>query len=187
MFELYREEYNERMSLESLSTNSENIHQTLKELFLKGEITPKDFQDKLMELDQSTPDRSHSKENLALLTDPQIVQFIEDQPEEVQKGYYQMLSFTEFHIGQAKALYEDKPEEALEYFEKSLEHDYKGYAFSENVSYKKAVIAYFNNDAESLEEYIDLDTRGNNPKILANMLKGLRERGSPNYKEDYRV
>jgi len=167
--------------------SSENIFINLKRQLLSEEISPKEFGDRLMELDQSTPDRVNAKENLKLLTDPEIIQYIENQSEEIQKGYYQMLSFTEFHIGQAKALFENNPEEALEYFEKSLEDDYKGYAFPENISYKKAVIAYFSNDVDSLESYVDLDARGNNPKILASMLKGLQERGSPNYKEDYHI
>ena len=88
------------MSLESPSDHSENIYQMLKDQLLKGELSPADFSKKLMDLDQSTPSRSHAKENLDLLTDPEIVQCMESQSEEIQKGYYQMLSFTEFHIGQ---------------------------------------------------------------------------------------
>jgi hypothetical protein len=172
---------------QQLENPSENIFTSLKRQLLSEKISSKEFRDKLMELDQSTPDRANAKENLKLLTDPEIVQYVESQSGEIQKGYYQMLSFTEFHIGQAKALYENDPMRALQYFEKSLEDDYKGYAFPENVSYKKAVIAYFNNDSDGLEKYIDVNAQGNNPKILVNMLKGLQERGSPNYKEDYHI
>jgi hypothetical protein len=175
------------MSLESISNHSENIFEDLKRQLLSEEISPKEFRDKLMELDQSTPDRSNAKENLKLLEDPEIVSFIKNQSEDIMKGYYQMLSFTELHIGQIKALYENNPEEALLYFKKSLEHENHAYAFPENIAYISAIIAYFENQPDELEKYIGNDERGNNPKILANMLNGLKERGHPNYKEDYKV
>ncbi|HRH30589.1 MAG TPA: hypothetical protein PK886_00785 [Candidatus Paceibacterota bacterium] len=167
--------------------HSENIFTSLKGQLLSGEISPKEFKDKLVEIDQSTPDRANAKENLKLLLDPEIVNFIENQSEDIQKGYYQMLSFTELHIGQIKALYENNPEEALSYFEQSIEHEYKAHAFPENIAYKSAIVAYFKNQPNELEKYIGTDERGNNPKILANMLKGLKERGYPNYKEDYKA
>lgn len=173
------------MSLENPGLNID-VYGNLKKEFLSGNIKPEELRDKLKSLDQSTPDRVFSIKNLDFLLDNDVQNFILTFSEDIIKNYYQFLSFTQLHVGQIKA-FENKNDEALIFFKESLENEYKANNFPENIAYKKAVIAYFENDINSLEENILLETRDNNQKILENMLKGLKERGYPNYKIDYRV
>ena len=140
----------------------------------------------MLELDQSTSDRQYAIQNLVLLEDPEIVSYIEKQPIDIQKGYYQLLGFTELHVAQI-TLFENGEDiqKPLEYLHKSLEHEYMANAFPENIAYKKATIAYLENNTELLEELIQKNISGNNLKIVTTMLQGLRERGYPDYKKDY--
>ena len=159
----------------------------LKENLLSGAISPKEFCDKLIELDQSTPDRMNAIENLEILNDPEIFDFVKKLEDKVIKHYYQILSFAELHVGQIKSLSENNDSEALGYFKNALLHEYQANNFQSNIDYEKGIIAYFENNPDSLSESITDSVQGNNRKILLNMLNGLKERGFPNYKEDYRV
>lgn len=173
------------MSQESINSNIENTQEQLKQQLLSGVIDVTEFKKQLIALDQSTDDRMHAIKNLEVLIDPEIISFVQNQPEEVQRGYYQTLSFTELHVGQIKALFEGRPEESLEYFKSSLDHEYKANAFPENIAYKKAIIAYFENDIPAMEQALLSDITGNNEKIVKNMLMNLKQRGSLDYKNDY--
>jgi hypothetical protein len=115
------------------------------------------------------------------MTDPDIESYIQLQSEDVQEGYLVFLSFTEFHIRQIKA-FEGDDIEALTYFKKAVEHEYK-----ESDGYGRATLAYFQNDPQKLEQLIDASIMGNNLLILQNMLKGLKERGQPDYRADYHL
>lgn len=173
------------MSLENPKLNID-IYENLKKEFLSGNIKPEELRNVLKNLDQSTPDRIFSIKNLDFLLDNDVQNFILTLSEDIIKNYYQFLSFTQLHVGQIKA-FDGNNNEALILFKESLENEYKGHSFLENISYKKATIAYFENDIDSLEKNISLESRENNNKILKNMLKGLKERGYPDYKLDYKI
>lgn len=167
----------------------QNIHQELKQKLLSGELSPLDFRNKLIELDQSTLDRKYSLENLKLLEDPEIIYFIKNQEEKIQKRYYNFLSFTEFHVGQYIARESQNQEKALEHFKKSLEAFEKG-EVDENYRqewgiYVNGTIAYFEKNIDTLKDSISLLGEKKNTQVLSRLLQGLEKRGEPNYLEDY--
>ena len=99
----------------------QDIYFNLKQKLLSRELSFLDFRNKLVELDQSTLDRKYSLQNLKLLEDPDIISFIEQQEETIQKRYYNFLSFSEFHVGQYYACEYKDQTTSLQHFKKSLE------------------------------------------------------------------
>ncbi len=172
------------MSLEIKPTNKYN---ELKMQLLSGELGPEQVRNSLIDMDQETPERDASVVNYEFLTDPDVVTFIESQPEDIQKGYYRTLSFTELHIAQREA-FNGNNEKALEILESSLEHAIKDSRFPENIEYRKGMIAYFKKDTGGMQSVLDSGyVTETNRKILKNMLNGLTTRGYVNYAEDYRI
>ena len=159
---------------------------TLKKDLLDGTISPKEARDKLITADQSTGDRKAALSNLDFLEDSDIKNFINNQQEDIKKSYYQLLSLTELHVGQTN-LFEGKNEAGLQFWKQALAHEYEANAFPENIGYKRGTIAYLEKDIGTLEDSIaQLDSKTRNCQILMNMLKGLKERGYPDYFSDYR-
>lgn len=167
----------------------QNIHEELKQKLLSGELSLLDFRNKLVELDQSTLDRKYSLQNLELLSDPEIISFIEQKEEIVRKRYYNFLSLTEFHVGQYYACEYKDQQKALEHFKKSLEAFEKGEVDEDYRQewgiYIKGTIAYFEKDTDTLKDSMHLLGEKKNAEVLSRLLQGLEERGEPNYLEDY--
>lgn len=160
----------------------------LKEKLLAGKMLPNEIFEKMLILDQSTPDRRQAFANYELLTDDRVAIFIQTQSPENQSAYYKILGFTEFHLGQIKALEDQSGSEALKFFKASLEHAHQGHEDEEWTSYVVCTVAYFDENLEELNQAsLSPEIIGNNRKIVENMKKGLRERGSMNYREDYLV
>ena len=144
--------------------------------------------DKLIEADQSVSSRVAALANYDFLIDRDIVNYLKTLDSDSNKIYYMVLGFTELHIGQIKAIIENDHQACLEYFEKALIHEFKGLAHPENIAYKQATIHYLKNEKVPLAEIIESKLNsGNNQLILINMLKGLNERGFPDYKKDYGI
>ncbi len=173
--------------IESIAA-SEKEQDVLKRNLLKGGLLPTEFFDKLLELDQSTPDRHQAYANYKILTDEAVKSFSLAQPLEVQMKYYKILGFTEFHLGQIKALEEGADNEALSFFKASLEHAHQAGEDEEWTAYVTATVAYFEKNFLALDEASQSpEITGNNRLIIENMKKGLSERGDILYMEDYRV
>ena len=166
---------------------SNNIYEILKNDLLAEKISPEYFGDKLFELDQSSPERKACFENEKILLDEEVSKYFK-QEEELQKKYFRFLGFTQFHI--AQNLVGNNQEEALIYFEKSLESSLKGESDDPWIAYVEGTISYLKGQKigeEVIERSIvkDGSSKQNNTKILESFNKGLEERGKPSYYEDY--
>lgn len=160
----------------------------LKQKLLNGEMPPTEVYAKLLELDQSTQDRHQAIANYEILTNEMVISFNQSQSQDAQTEYYRILGFTEFHLGQIKAIEDSAPEKALSFFKASLEHALLAQEHDEWTAYVASTVAYFENDLKKIEEVSQSpEITGNNRKIVENMKKGLRERGGVDYKQDYRV
>ena len=83
---------------------------------------------------------------------------------------------------------EGEASEALSFFQASLQHAEQAHESEEWTAYVSATVAYFEQDLDKLQQAARSQViTGNNRAIVENMIKGLRERGSINYREDYRV
>ncbi len=161
-----------------------------KESLLNKQINPEDFLEEIKRKDQLTEDRVDCFENLKLLQDPDIEKYFVDASEDISKKYFQLLGLTLLHCAQLTGFADDcNTDEVISFIEQAIVAEEKGFAFAGNLAYKRATLAYFKKDIEGLKRYTDeysLHDDWNIP-ILKNMLKGLEERGFPNYKEDYRM
>lgn len=172
------------MSLEMPQNQMEENEPNLKAKFLSGKITPTQFRDSLLELDQSTANKEHSLKNLETLKDPEIFNWFTEHSEYLPE-YNSFLSFTEFHVAQLKAL-ENSSEEAKVHFQNALEASEQGRGNDEDwKNYIHATNAYLNNDLESLKKFSDQIVDGKNKTKTKQFIKGLEERGEPHYSEDY--
>ena len=173
----------------TLESAPQQIYTKLKQKLLSGELSLLDFRNKLIDLDQSTLDRKYSLQNLELLSDPEVISFIKEQEEKIQKRYYNFLSFTEFHVGQYFACENQDEEKTLEHFKKSLEAFEKGEVDEDYRQewgiYVNGTIAYFEKDMGALRESVRLLGEKKNAQVLSRLLQGLEKRGEPNYLEDY--
>ncbi len=172
-------------SFERPETQSSLDYGSLKSELLSGARDLGEIKDILKDVDQETPTHDAAPDNLGFLTDPEIVQFMATQSEDIQRAYNQFLSFTEWHIGQQK-IFTGDVESGIELLKQSLEHDYKGQAFLKNIAHKRGTLAYFEHDIATLEDSIAQQEDGDkNKTILIHLLEGLKERGIPDYFVDY--
>ncbi len=172
-------------SFERPETQPSLDYTSLKAELLSGTRDLAEIKEILKDVDQETPTHDAAPDNLAFLTDPEIVEFMATQPEDIQRAYNQFLSFTEWHIGQQK-IFTGDVESGIEMLKQSLEHDYKGQAFLKNIAHKRGTLAYFDHDTATLEDSISQQEDGDkNKKILIHLLEGLQERGAPDYLIDY--
>ena len=160
-----------------------NKYNSLKEGLFNGEISFEEIRSKLMELDQSTPSRDASDNNLNFLRDPQIIEYIDQHPEEEQK-YHGFLSFTEFHVAQRLAA--SNSTEATDHFRKALESVNTDQLKNGWAAYVESSLLYIEGK-EIPEELIAKaeELSRKNAEILRNFNAGLKERGAPSYMEDY--
>jgi hypothetical protein len=158
-----------------------NKYDTLKQKLFSGSISLEETKNLLMEWDQETYSRDASDENLKFLNDPKITEYINQNPEE-KEGYHNFLSFTEFHV--AQRLTSSNPTEAIEHFKKALENAQMDQSDESWVAYIQGSILYLEGK-EIPEELIKKAEQSTNAQILRNFNKGLKERGSPSYMDDY--
>ena len=172
-------------SFEKLNSREPLDYNTLKADLFNGSRELKEIKEILKAKDQETLTHEAAPDNLVFLTDEEIVQFMSTQPEDIQQGYKQFLSFTEWHVGQQK-IFSGDMEAGVALFKKSLEHDKEGYAFPTNMAHKAGTLAYFDGDIAGLEHAISQIEDGHtNKNVLIRLLNGLRERGAPDYVTDY--
>jgi tetratricopeptide (TPR) repeat protein len=162
-----------------------DTYSDFKKKLLSREITPQELRDRLLALDQSSDDRSHAIANLDFLKDPDIVSWFQDNGEYLAK-YYDFLSFTEFHVGQVRACSDGNYEEAQRYFKNALETSEKAGENEDWKNYIKATRAYFLSDIEAVEKWMEILPEGKNKEKVRSLLKGLQERGRPDYVVDYK-
>ncbi len=160
-----------------------NEYLKIKNDLLSGILSIHDFRGKLLELDQSDCSRVRSINNLEILKDREVINFIfSKNDKETEDSYKKFLSFTEFHVGQIELINKNNNgiihiKEALKLAEESDDDRW--------ISYLKGTVFYLEGkeiSEEILDSVKDLD---NNYKILKSFNVGLRERGSPDYSIDY--
>lgn len=154
-------------------------YEKLKSDILNGSLSFEKVQEKLFNLDQSTPSRDASEENLKFLRDPQIVEYAKQHPE-IFGGYQNFLSLTEFHVAQNLALNDSA--EAIEHFRKALESSLVE-SSDQWTAYIKGTLLYIEGK-EIPEEIIARAGQSRNAQVMRNFNSGLRKRGRPSYKED---
>lgn len=154
-------------------------YNSLKNDLLSNKLSFESFINKLLEIDQSDPGRTASLENLKLLNDPEIVDFIKEKPE-IFDVYYRFLSFTEFHVAQINAENGD----CLKYFTDALAHAKDGHGDEAWIAYIEGTLLYMRGQSIP-EDIIEKTIVLGNDRILRNFNKGLQERGVPSYLEDY--
>ena len=173
------------MNLENPLENQKDEYLILKENFLSGKKSLKEVRDFLLQKDQETADRKGSIKNLEFLKDRDIVNYFLEKAEHQEKdAYYRFLSFTEFHVAQIELLNGN--------VDTGKEHVLQAISCYDNVSevideqwvpYMQATLSYLN--GELIEDDIIESVRGNNIQILKKLNQALKERGFPDYKEDY--
>ncbi len=165
--------------------NEELNYVLLKQDFLNGAIGAKDVHLKLLEADQKSGTHEAAYHNLVFLQDENVEKFITTQPENIQKLFERFLGFTQWHIAQ-NLMFEDKNEEGLEFFKKSVENSINGGSEESWIAYGQGTIAYLESDIDSLKESIvKVVTQEKNKVILERMLVRLEKGESPDYKKDY--
>lgn len=163
---------------EQIGAESErNNYQSLKEELLKGSISLEQVRDKLVTFDQETASRDASESNLVFLRDTEIVDFV-GKHLEANDSYQRLLSFTEFHVGQRRAL--EAVDTSIEHFKNALENA-KDASWA---AYIEGTLLYMQGK-EISEDIISKATDGRNSIVLRNLNEGLKSRGSPSYTEDY--
>ena len=155
---------------------------SIKERLLNKQISLEEFRNILFERDQLNLTRSASMENLKLLTDPEVVQFLQRNLED-KREYYRFLSLTEVHI--AQILYQRGEEaEGFSHFNRALSYAREATMDESWVAYLEGTISYLEG-REISEEVIEKVTEPRNREILIHFNGGLRKRGKPSYIEDY--
>jgi len=154
----------------------------LKKKLLDGQLSLEKFRKILLERDQSSLLRDASLENLKLLTDPEIVQFL-DEHLESREEYYRFLSLTEVHVAQV-LFQREKSEKAFSHFEQAFLHAKKAKMDDGWIAYLEGILTYLQGK-EIPKDILERVTEPRNKEILIHFNEGLKKRGRPSYLEDY--
>lgn len=157
-----------------------NTLEDLAQALTSEEVSPDDFLDKVLELDQSDPERKSSLVASEILSRPEIVEMFEG-IEECTK-FYSIRSLTFFHKAQIRLSNGDMDVKGD--LHNALNDSIKvGHQDEDWANYIRATIAYLDSDLDSLREFSrNLHL---NRSLVQNFVNGLLERGHPNYLEDY--
>lgn len=157
--------------------SQENPYISLKKKLLRKEISLIEIRNQLLKMDQKTPTHEAAESNLEFLKDPDIVEFVNSQPDALD-NYKRFLSFTEFHIAQLHA--SENNTDALGHFRSALDS-----SLDQNWSaYIQGTILYI--QGKEIPEELILGTENEkNIQVLRNLNAGLKSRGNPSYREDY--
>lgn len=165
--------------MEQLKPSQENRHETLKNNFLESKITPLDFRDAILNLDQEGNHTENAEANIELLEDKEVFDKVEKlatENPEVLESYKKLLAFSYFHKGQGSLDSEsfNKAEEILR------EIDNK----SDWYLYVRGTRDYFNNNLINLESALILfkDKNSINYKILERLVSSLKRNDKPQEK-----
>ncbi len=158
---------------------------TLKASLLSGKLSPSEFIARILELDQSIPTRDHAEENVRVLIDPAVLPILE-QDEDAAFELYNLISLSHFHVGQRKLAAGNEQgksdfEAALRAAEKITDEGYEQWW-----RYIQATMAYIEKDIPTLERIAGEMAAGGNKNIVLNMINGLRQYGTVDYRRDYR-
>lgn len=157
----------------------------LKASLLGGQLSPSEFIAEILELDQSIPTRDHAEENVRVLTDPAVLPILE-RDKDAAFELYNLLSLSYFHVGQSKLAVGNEQgmndfEAALRAAEKITDEGYEQWQ-----RYIQATMAYIDKDILTLERLAGEMEVGSNKNIILNMIHGLRQYGTVDYRRDYR-
>ena len=157
-----------------------DIFANLENKLFSGQIKPKDFLDTIMELDQSDPSRISALRAVEILSKPKIESLYINT--EDSENFYDTRSLSYFHKAQIRLSEGDINVE--EDFQSALSDSIKSGDPNEDwTNYIKATLAYLANDIETLKLLVD-NIQANNA-LVKNFIKGLEDRGHPDYMSDY--
>ena len=169
--------------MEEINNNLENVGRfsELERELLSGRMSNSDFIEKVLEVDQSEPSRQSALEAVVLLSKPNIVELYINSPERIT--FYSVRSLSYFHKAQIRLSFgevgvEDDLVQALrdaEEVDDEVSKDWQDYI--------KATIFYLRNDLNRLKEVAENIT--SNKSLVRNFVRGLEERGRPDYMLDY--
>lgn len=158
----------------------EDIFVSLENKLFSGQIKPKDFLDTIMELDQSDPSRISALGAVETLSKPEIENLFIN-TEDIE-NFYSTRSLSYFHKAQIRLSAGDANFEGD--FQNALSDSIKSGDPDEDwTNYIKATLAYLANDLETLKLLVD-NIQCNNA-LVRNFIKGLEDRGRPDYLADY--
>lgn len=157
----------------------EDIFNKLKNDLFSGQINPKDFLDTVMELDQSDPSRISALRAVEILSKPEIESLYINS--EDSENFYNTRSISYFHKAQIRLSEGDENVEGD--FQNALSDSMKISDLADWTNYIKATLAYLANDIETLKSLVD-NVQDNNA-LVRNFIKGLQDRGYPDYLSDY--
>lgn len=141
-----------------------------------------DFLEQIFRLDQKTPSRTNASECYKKLKSRER-DFIGT---EIEKEYWNKLSLELFHLGQTEAI-KNQNTQAKEYFLEAQEAAKKGIDDAW-LAYIEGTLFYLENNITGIKQTINriADKFPANIRILQSFIKGLKERGYPNYEKDYK-
>lgn len=151
----------------------------LKEKLLTRKIEPKNFLDEIFRLDQSTPERTDSLRAVEIMSQPELVAIFEDTEE--RQNFYSTRSLAYFHKAQVRISRGDMS--VVADLQCALADSLRvGEEDDDWANYVRATIAYLEGNIEELkilEKKLD-----QNKFLVRNFIKGLEERGYPDYMFD---
>ncbi len=151
----------ERSTLERSTLN----YSVLKTSLLNGNLLITDFLRELMDADQNDPNRTPCKDNIAILTDSEVRDYILNSNEDLF-DYYNLLSLSYCHAGQQDGI---EVAQALNYFKQSLamaELAPADEGYNEWKNYISGLVAFYEKDFNALEVAIKQLSDGVNKDVL---------------------
>ena len=163
---------------EDIKTNVEK----LKDGLTVGTVSPENFLESVLALDQADKSSDNSIRNREVLLSHEVKKIFSDQAltQRTRYLYFSLLSLVCFHLGQDLAIV-GKHEEAVIHFKESLE---AGEEYQDWILYIQGTIAYLENNLVELERCFN-EIKETNKDVLERLLNGLNQRGKPDYKIDY--
>ncbi|OGY40105.1 MAG: hypothetical protein A2418_03305 [Candidatus Brennerbacteria bacterium RIFOXYC1_FULL_41_11] len=172
---------------EDIKTNVEK----LKDGLTVGTVSPENFLESVLALDQADKSSDNSIRNREVLLSHEVKKIFSDQAltQRTRYLYFSLLSLVCFHLGQDLAIV-GKHEEAVIHFKESLEAGENrqrveaGEEYQDWILYIQGTIAYLENNLVELERCFN-EIKETNKDVLERLLNGLNQRGKPDYKIDY--
>lgn len=153
----------------------------LESRLLSGQVSPDQFLDRVLALDQADPRRTSSLHASEILSRPEVVKKF--QTPEQREQFYSVRALMYFHKAQIRL--SEGEVNVKDDLERSIEDSLKlGPEQEDWIVYVKATIAYLDNDLETLKELAQAVEI--NKAFVRSFVRGLEERGHPDYRADYR-
>ncbi len=168
--------------IEKIGVNEQtrdHLERLASELF-SGKINREMFLDEVFKLDQDDPGRKSAVAASHLLMSEEVAGLFQDSEEET--SFYNVRSISFFHKAQID-LFAGRFDVLKDLNQALLDATQSGEDYEDWTHYIKATIAYLQNDIETLRDLFKQIV--SNKELVKNFIRGLEERGEPDYLSDY--